>query len=171
MRRPTHRQKTTQTTTQNYGVRTETLNTGGAYLLNHWLIWSDIHNLFCNSVLFGYCNCEIRFRLSGYVRNSYVAAQNKQSTDVCMCVCVYVYATVLLTVLKVTHERMNGLAIINTYWKPGPIQKVWIYFTKFLVYTVHRPTVYFLKTYCIRNNNTVYWTISDYTNRSTFPAE
>ena len=36
-------------------------------------------------------------------------------SDSLMCVRACVRATVLLTVLKVTHERMNGLAIINTY--------------------------------------------------------
>jgi len=36
-------------------------------------------------------------------------------SDSLMCVCVCVYAIVLLTVLKVTYERMNGVAIINTY--------------------------------------------------------
>ena len=45
-------------------------------------------------------------------------------SDSLMCVCVCLCATVLLTVLKVTHERMNGLAVVNTYRKPGPIQKV-----------------------------------------------
>lgn len=143
MRRPPHRQKTTQTTTQNYGVRTETWNTGGSYLLNNWLIWSDIHNLSCNSMLFVYCNCEILCRLSGYVRNSSVAAQNKRFSNcvrLCVCVC---YSTVNCTESDTrTYER----ACYNQYLlKTGPIQKVWIYFMKFLLYIFHRPTVYFLK--------------------------
>ena len=37
-------------------------------------------------MLFGYCNCEIRCRFSGYIRNSYVAAQNKRFTYVYVCV-------------------------------------------------------------------------------------
>jgi hypothetical protein len=71
-------------------------------------------------MLFEYCNCEIRCRLSGYVRNSYVAAQNKRFTDVCVCVCVC--AAVLLTALKVKHEHTKRHAIISTCWKPGPIK-------------------------------------------------